>query len=139
MFEIREARSEDEIDVAALAEEFQSSATFDKNKFKSIWSEKLKDPNSYIGVATLNGVIMGYVSGYMHLTFYASGAVFWVDEIFVKEEKRREGAGSMLMKSIDSWIGGRECKLIALATSGSKDFYPEIGFRETAGYFKKQL
>jgi len=139
IIEIREALKKDENCVAELVKKFQSSPAFDTKIFSSIWSEKITDPNSYIGVAVINGLIIGYVSGYIHSAFYANGLVFWVDEIFVKEETRKVGVGSMLMNSVEIWVGERNCNLIALATNGAKQFYPQFGFEETAGYFKKYI
>ena len=139
MTKIRKARAEDLSGVVVLAREFQSETELDECFFYLAWGEKLKDPNSYIGIAESDNSIFGYISGYLHLAFYANGSTFWVDEIFVNETMRRKGVGKSLMNSIVPWLRERECKLIALATNGAKEFYSELGFQDSAKYFKKPL
>ena len=139
MIHIREAKQEDLKGVLALARSFPSSIELDEKSFKETWSEKLSDTNSYIGVAEINDLIVGYVSGYLHSVFYANGATFWVDEILIKEDMRKNGIGANLMESITHWIGDRNCILIALATNEAKEFYSSLGFQDSARYFKKYL
>jgi GNAT superfamily N-acetyltransferase len=139
MTQIREAKMDDAAGVMLLAREFPSPTKLDENIFYLAWDKKLPDPNSYIGVAETENSIIGYVSGYLHLAFYANGSTFWVDEIFVKEDMRKNGVGRRLMESITPWIGDRKCKLIALATNNAKEFYSELGFQYSARYFKKYM
>jgi GNAT superfamily N-acetyltransferase len=139
MTQIREASKEDEAGVLALARKFQSASEIDENFFHLTWDKKLADLNSYIGVAEVENILIGYISGYLHFAFYANGSTFWVDEIFVKEDMRRNEVGKSLMESLIPWIGDRDCKLIALATNGAKEFYSELGFQDSARYFKKRL
>jgi len=139
MTQIREARDEDAKGVLELAKEFPSSTKLDENFFLKAWGNKLVDPNSYIGVAESENSIIGYISGYLHFAFYANGSTFWVDEILVNENMRRNGVGRNLVESVVPWIGNRDCKIIALATNGAKKFYSELGFQDSARYFKKCL
>jgi GNAT superfamily N-acetyltransferase len=139
MIKIREAKLEDAEEVIALAKEFPTLTKLDETFFHLAWNKKLTDPNSYIGVAEIRNSIAGYVSGYLHLAFYANGSTFWVDEIFVKQDMRKNGAGKRLMESIVPWIADRDCKLIALATNNAKEFYSELNFEDSARYFKKYL
>ena len=139
MTQIRKARTEDEQEVIALARGFQSPTELDEDYFHLAWKKKLIDPNSYIGIAESGNSIAGYISGYLHFAFYANGSTFWVDEIFVNDNMRRNGVGKSLMDSIIPWLGDRDCKLIALPTNGAKEFYSELGFQDSARYFKKYL
>lgn len=139
MTQIRVARKEDAAGLLSLARQFPSPTELDENAFYKIWNEKINDSNSYIGVAESEKKITGYISGYLHLAFYANGATFWVDEIFVIENLRKNGIGRSLMESVIPWIEDRDCKLIALATNGVKEFYRELGFQDSAKYFKKYL
>ncbi len=125
--------------VLKLAKNFPVPEPLNESKFVETWNEKLKDPNSYIGVAETENEIIGYVSGYLHSCFYANGSTFWVDEIFVTESERGKGVGQLLMDSIEDWVKDRDCKLISLATSGADDFYTKIGYQCSARYFKKYL
>jgi GNAT superfamily N-acetyltransferase len=139
MINIREAKMEDAEEVIALAKEFPSPTKLDETFFHLTWDKKLTDHNSYIGVAESGNSIVGYVSGYLHLAFYANGTTFWVDEIFVKEDLRKNGVGRNLMESIVPWVEGRDCKLIALASNNAKEFYSELSFHDSARYFKKYI
>ena len=139
MTQIKEAINEDFESVLALAKKFPSPTELDEDHFKIAWIEKINDPNSYVGVALEKKSIVGYISGYLHSAFYANGSTFLVDEIFVVEDKRGSGVGRHLMESITHWTGERNCKLIALATNGAKDFYSALGFQDSARYFKKYL
>jgi GNAT superfamily N-acetyltransferase len=137
MVKIREAMMKDAEDVIALAKNFPSPTKLDETFFHLAWGKKLTDPNSYIGVAEVGSSIVGYISGNLHLAFYANGTTFWVDEIFVKEDMRKNGVGRSLMESIIPWIGGKDCRLIALATNNAKEFYSELSFQDSARYYKK--
>ena len=139
MTQIRVARKEDAAELLSLATQFPSPTGLDESAFYKIWEEKFNDSSSYIGIAESGNKITGYISGHLHLAFYANGATFWVDEIFVIKEERKSGTGRSLMESVIPWIGDRECKLIALATNGAKEFYRELGFQDSAKYFKKYL
>ena len=139
MIQIREAKKGDVEGVLALVMDFSFPANIDEKLFRNAWNEKIIDQNSYIGVAETGNSIIGYVSGYLHYAFYVNGSSFWVDEIYVKEELRRNRVGINLMESISLWIGNGDCKLIALATNGAKEFYNELGFQDSARYFKKYL
>ena len=82
---------------------------------------------------------MGYVAGDAHETFYAGGKVAWVDEILVTEGSRRQGIGRALMAEFEAWAENGRCRLIGLATRGAASFYEELGFEDSAGYFKRYL
>jgi len=130
---------DDAIGVIVLAREFPSPTKLDEKAFYLAWDKKLTDPNSYIGVAEAENSIVGYVSGYLHLAFYANGSTFWVDEIFVREDMRKNSVGRGLMESLDPWIADRNCKLIALATNNAKEFYSKLDFQDSARYLKKYI
>jgi GNAT superfamily N-acetyltransferase len=84
-------------------------------------------------------LLNGYFLGFDHFTFYANGRVSWVEEIMVVEEIRRHGIGRLLMESFKQWARQRQGKLISLATRRAASFYTDIGYDESATYFRKLL
>ncbi|HEX6993952.1 MAG TPA: GNAT family N-acetyltransferase [Gammaproteobacteria bacterium] len=104
-----------------------------------VFCRKLQDPCSYLLVAEDETGLASYVSGYCHAAFYAGGNTAWIDEIFVKEERRGEGIGRLLMAALETRAAEDGCTLVALATAGAAPFYSKIGYESKAGYFKKYL
>lgn len=51
---------------------------------------------------------IGYLLGFAHLTFYANGAVRWVEEVTVEERQRRHGIGRQL---VDDFAEGARWRL----------------------------
>lgn len=47
--------------------------------------------------------LIGYISGYVHEAFYASGSVVWVDEVLVTEKHRGSSIGGKLMARFERW------------------------------------
>ena len=139
MNEVRKARYDDLDAVFTLALDFPSPIDIDKITFSETWSSKLEDKNSFVGVAEQDDRIVGYAAGCMHIPFYANGPIFWLDEIFLKEEFRGSGLGKYLMEQISAWAKDQGCIQLLLASSKAGDFYEPLGFKPTAIFFKKHL
>jgi len=124
-----------------LVASFPAPAPRDRDTYASALRLKLADPSSYTAVALdvddNQRVLAGYVAGCCHVTFYAAGWTAWVDEIFVRPERRGEGIGRMLMTAFEAWALSRDCKLVALSTAGARPFYEHLGYASKAGYYKK--
>ena len=116
MIQVRNCLPEDEKAVFALVSDFATSFSVDQLSFSRSFSQVLLSADMYLAVAQSSDVIVGYVLGTAHPTFYASGHVAWVEEIMVKEGFRREGVGRLLMEHFESWAKSRGCRLVALAT-----------------------
>jgi hypothetical protein len=43
------------------------------------------------------------------------------------------------MAEFEGWAENGRCRLIGLATRGAASFYEELGFEDSAGYFKRYL
>ncbi len=93
----------------------------------------------HLAVAQSSEMIIGYVLGTAHPTFYASGNVAWVEEIMVKEDQRRKGVGKLLMAELETWAVSKNCRLIALATRRAAGFYQSLDYSESATYFRKVM
>lgn len=92
-----------------------------------------------INVSVFKNEIVAYCLAFDHYAFYANGRVTWVEEIMVREDLRRKGIGKDLMESVEQWAVIRESKLIGLATRRAASFYNEIGYDESAIFFRKMI
>jgi GNAT superfamily N-acetyltransferase len=139
LLRVRRATVADEFALFALVSLFPTPTPPSRETFAKALRGKLRDPDSFIAVAELGGKLLGYVSGDAHETFYAGGKVAWVDEILVAESARRQGIGRALMAEFEAWAENGRCRLIGLATRAASTFYEELGFEDSAGYFKRYL
>ena len=136
---VRAARPEDADAVLELAKRFATSFTIAEQSFRVNFVELLSNASACIWVAELQGVIVGYILGFEHLTFFANGPVAWVEELMVDESHRRRGIGNALMEAVSTWSISRGCRMIALATRRAADFYTALGYEPSATYFRKLL
>jgi GNAT superfamily N-acetyltransferase len=152
--EVRRADQDDAAAVAALAAELGMSFTFSAAAFAASFPALLADPQACLLVAAVaagadadgtgrhsagGASLAGYLLGFRHHTFYANGPVGWVEEILVRGEYRRCGAGRELMAAFEGWGRERGCALVALATRRAAPFYRALGYEESAIYHRKLL
>jgi len=138
MTHIRPAKPEDTSVLLNLAKEFATSFTVEESGFQQALLSLFADPSAYLAVAEAN-IVVGYILGFDHYTFFANGRVSWVEEIMVRPEQQRTGIGRLLMQSFEAWAKSRNSKLIALATRRAALFYQALGYEESATYFRKVL
>lgn len=136
---IREATRDDGAALLALAVSFATSFAVEEGSFHTALAELLTDPAARLLVAERIGDVVAYLLGFERLTFYANGRVAWVEEIVVREDCRRSGVGSALMRGFERWATERGCKLVALATRRAAAFYHALDYEESAVYFRKCL
>ena len=136
---VRKATHADQQQLFDLARSFPTPTPPDFSAFSHAFESMLADLSAVLFVAELDGKIVGYLSGYRHVTFYANGYVAWVDEVFVSAQTRKMGIGKALMKSFEQWAVDLDCELVGLATGGAAAFYEKLGYASKAGYFKKYL
>jgi GNAT superfamily N-acetyltransferase len=139
LLRVRRATFADEFGLFALVSQFPTPTPPARETFAAALRIKLKDPDSFVAVADVGGALVGYVAGDCHETFYAGGKVAWVDEILVIEHARRQGVGRALMAEFETWAENGRCRLIGLATRAAASFYEELGFEDSAGYYKRYL
>jgi GNAT superfamily N-acetyltransferase len=139
LLKVRRATVADEFALFALVCRFPTPTPPSRETFAESLRVKLKDPDGFVAVAELGGELVGYVAGDAHETFYAGGKIAWVDEILVTENARRQGIGRALMAEFESWAENGRCRLIGLATRAATSFYEELGFEDSAGYYKRYL
>lgn len=136
---IRTASSADLEPLLPLVEGFVTSFEIDRDKFEGSFSAILDDPKAIVLVAERGSGLVGYCLGFWHDTFYANGKVAWLEEIVVISEHRRSGVASQLMARFENWASENGAILSALATRRASQFYKDIGYEESASYFRKIL
>jgi GNAT superfamily N-acetyltransferase len=137
--EIRRAEAGDIDGVAALAAELALSFEFSPERFRASYPALLAADGACLLLAVDGTEYAGYLLGFRHLTFYANGPVGWVEEVVVRGRDRRRGIGRMLMDAFECWAAGEGCALVALATRRAAPFYRDLGYEESASYFRKLL
>lgn len=63
-----------------------------------------------------DGEVKGYLLGYVHPTYFATGPVGYVEQVVVKEDSRGRGFGRDLVAGFETWARQAGCRLVALAT-----------------------
>ena len=137
MATIRPAAASDSRPLFELVRAFPTPTPPSLDQFSMALHTKLPDPSSSLFVAEHEGRLVGYVSGYCHPTFYASGPTAWVDELLVSEPLRGTGIGRQLMDAFELWAQARRCVMVSLATRSAAAFYEHRGYSSQAGYYKR--
>jgi GNAT superfamily N-acetyltransferase len=136
---VRRATRRDERELFALVRAFPTPTPPEFSAFRHAFESMLADLSAALFVAEVDAQLVGYLTGYRHVTFYAVGYTAWVDEIFVAAHARKMGTGRRLMENFEEWAVQRDCKLVGLATAGASAFYERLGYASKAGYYKKYL
>jgi GNAT superfamily N-acetyltransferase len=136
---VRSAEPQDALAMLALAQTFATSFAVEPDAFQHAFAAVLIDEHAHLLVAEQDSQIIGYLLGFVHVTFYANGSVAWVEEITVSAPYRRYGVGRLLMQDFERWAAERGAKLVALATRRAARFYQALGYEESATYYRKLL
>lgn len=136
---IRPATAGDGSAVFALVNQLHETISVEEARFSEAFPSILGDPNHCCLVIEVDSEVIGYASGYKHVTLAASQQIAFLDEIVIKPELRGSGFGSSLMVAFEEWAADHHCKLVALATGGARGFYERLGYSSRAGYYKKPL
>jgi GNAT superfamily N-acetyltransferase len=137
--QIRPAGTSDAEAVAGLAAALAQSFTFSRTRFDRSYPALIAADDACLLLAVTGREHVGYLLGFEHLTFYASGPAAWVEEVFVRSQDRGRGIGRALINGFEQWAAARDCALVALATRRAAPFYHALGYEESAVYFRKIL
>ncbi|MCH5197933.1 MAG: ribosomal protein S18-alanine N-acetyltransferase [Oscillospiraceae bacterium] len=115
------AKSEDAVEIAKMEKEF----------FSSPWSEnailsEINAPDSVFLVSKKNNNITGYISG------RDIAGEFYINNIAVKKEFRRQGTAFLLLSGIVNSAKERNCEFITLEVRASN--YPAIALYKKTGF-----
>ena len=136
---VRKATEDNADALFGLAKDFATSFVPERPAFDTALTDIVLADGANLSVAEVDGEIVGYCLGFDHYAFYANGRVSWVGEITVKEPLRKRVVGKVLMECFEDWSRTRGSRLVALATRRTASFYRDIGYKESATFFRKLL
>ncbi|WP_062345801.1 GNAT family N-acetyltransferase [Herbidospora yilanensis] len=137
--QLRRAEKTDAEQIFALAREFAVSFRPERAAFDAAFPELLENEEALLLVATVDGVVRGYLLGFTHLTLFANGRVAWVEEAIIESGFRRHGLGRHLLAEFELWARSRDAGYVALATRRAAEFYKATGYEVSATYYRKLL
>ncbi|MFC4585514.1 GNAT family N-acetyltransferase [Sphaerisporangium corydalis] len=136
---MRRAEEHDIEEIFALAREFALSFRPQRAAFDAAFPRLLENPDALILVAVVDGVVRGYLLGFVHLTLFANGHVAWVEEAMTQHGFRRRGLGRRLLEEFGAWAHTRDAGYIALATRRAQEFYQALEYESSGTYYRKVL
>ena len=136
---IRPARPGDADAVFDLLEEFAQSYTPARAAFAQHYPQLLRSEHAALLVAQGSARVVGYALAFDLLTLYANGIVSEIQELVVHPDFRGRKIGRRLVEAVLERGRRRRAIEITVPTRRAGDFYRELGFEETAAYFKKKL
>jgi len=136
---IRRATATDIEDVFELTRRFAMTFRPEFDAFRRAFDHLIAQEDTVLLVIEEPGGLLGYLLGFDHYALASNGRIAWIEEIMVRQDRRREGLGRELMRQFEQWAATRGSKLVALATRRARAFYLSLGYEESAGYFRKLL
>jgi GNAT superfamily N-acetyltransferase len=122
-----------------LARAFATSFSVERAAFEESWERLRRAPDATLLVATRAQRPSGYLLGFHHDTFFANGPVSWIEELTIQSELRGQGLGRLLVEAFAQEAQRRRSRLIALATRRADAFYAQLGYEESAVYYRRVL
>jgi GNAT superfamily N-acetyltransferase len=136
--QIRRASSEDVDQIWPLVREFAVSYRPNRSVFDRSFLELLGRSDTLVLAAEVPpSAIVGYLLASHHGTFFANGPVAWVEELMVSESVRNQGVATRLMDFAETWARNVPTAYMALASRRASEFYLDVGYEESAAYFRK--
>jgi GNAT superfamily N-acetyltransferase len=137
---VRSADPNDQDEVYPMVRDLATSFAPSQATFAVTFSGLISDPTALVlvSVDAQSGQLFGYLLGFRHETFFADGPVGWVEEIYVRPERRRAGVAKALMVEFERWAWDGGARVVALATRRAHAFYEAIGYEDSAVYFQKR-
>jgi GNAT superfamily N-acetyltransferase len=128
--------------VAALAKrywDFESIDGFDAPRIVALLSDLLSQPErGACWVAETDGRLCGYLLAVFMFSLEHGGLMAEIDEVFVSEDMRSTGLGSLLVARAERELAERGLVRLQLQLGVGNDrarlFYERHGFRRRAGY-----
>ena len=139
MRHIRRAVPTDSEQVFNLARDFATSFRPELGAFGVAFARLITQDDALLLVVEESERLVGYLLAFDHYTLFANGRVSWVEEIMVREDRRRQRIGEELMEQCEQWAKSRGSKLVALGTRRAAAFYLALEYEESATYFRKLL
>ncbi len=79
-----------------------------------------------------DGSAMGFAYGNICCGLETRGDYFWLNELYVSKECRKQGLGSELLEYVQAWSKAQGCLYLAMVThptnTKAQDLYRDLGF-----------
>jgi GNAT superfamily N-acetyltransferase len=139
---IRFASTDDAAAIAALAErywEFESIEGFDRLRVATLLAQLISEPQrGACWVAEAGGRLRGYLLAVFVFSLEHGGVMAEIDEVFVSDEFRSAGLGSLLVTRAERDLAERGLVRLQLQlgvhNESARRFYQRHGFLRRAGY-----
>ena len=144
--EIREARKDDWLAVAALLAELGRPdvlAEADADMHRGAWEEYLERPDTVALVAEEEGAVVGFVDLEYRERLNFSAPQAWIPDLVVTERARSRGAGKALLEACEERARTRGCFALSLESANWRErahaFYERQGMQHVSASFAKLL
>lgn len=119
--------------------EYESIGGFDRHRIEALLTRLLSEPQrGTCWVAEADGRLCGYLLAVIVFSLEHGGLMAEIDEVFVSEEMRAAGLGSLLLRRAERDLGERGMARLQLqlgvGNSAARRFYMRHGFGRRAGY-----
>ncbi|MBT0993779.1 GNAT family N-acetyltransferase [Cellulomonas sp. DKR-3] len=135
---IRDATTEDAPAVRALVAGLALRGPLDDAVVDDHLRRALADDRSVLLVAEDGDAVIGYLLGVL-APMMVHGGLALVQELAVREDHRRTGAGAALVRHFEERAGTAGASVVSLATSRAGEFYAALGYVPTATYYRREL
>lgn len=144
---IRQARESDIPTIVNLAikliESMENKEGIDLHRILRNCQNLLKDTNSYILVAEVNGTLIGFINFTTRRTLLHTGLSGLIDELVVNKNYRGKGIGKQLIYSAIEKCKHLGCCEVEVTTEfaniNAREFYSSCGFEERGVILEKDL
>lgn len=140
MIQIREAKAEDQNEVARLIEQLEE-APVHREALNAVYQENLNNPQIVYQIALLEGKICGFVSVHIQKLLHHTAPIAEIQELVVDEKYRGQGVGKLLFGKAKEIAAKAGCPQMECACNqrwtASHAFYKKQGM--TCRHFKFTL
>ena len=153
MINIRRAKKSDFNKILELAKElYEAELPFDKNLDKDYYNSKkakhdlkksISSRRKTFLVAEEDGILKGYVDGYLIKKQVYINKVAYLDHLCVSKKCRKQGIGRMLIDEFTKIMKGKNAKFIKLNAfednNSAVSLYKKEEFKEYSIYYMKEI
>lgn len=116
---------------------------FPVQEFSQIFLHTISNPDNCYFAAFLSEKIIGYISIHTQLLLHHCGRVAEIQELYIKEEYRRTGAGKLLLEAIEKVCAEKKCVAVEVTSNKARTwaqaFYLKNNYQESHYKFTKKL
>ncbi|MFZ1946381.1 MAG: GNAT family N-acetyltransferase [bacterium] len=140
---VRDARIEEAAAVAQLIRELAATLSETSPVTEAYVAGYMSSPGCTILLAETQGQIVGLLSYSLRPDLYHAGVSCLIEELVVKKDMRRQGAGAALLTELLSRLAQTDCAEVSVTVMPDNKealrFYRRHGLEEEAVFLEKHL